>query len=513
MKIDRRNFCRLGVAGAGVATLPSCSAKHVPLIKSVLTTSTENQGLLTIAKSIEQEHNYEAKVEGKLPADLRGTLFRNGPGLFDRAGLRKNFIVDGDGMIRKYSFHDKGVRFENRFIQTQKYKDETKAKEFLYATWTTQAPGGMFNNLFASSMSNQAGVSTINRNGRLYAFDESFPPHILDPETLDTQGEFNFGLPADHANFYSAHSKIDPENGDWIHFGLEYGPSVTVHITIFDRYGKLKKHQPYQAPRYCYMHDFFVSQNYIVLMFHPLMINIFPFLMGRKSFIGSFEWQPEQGNLLWVIPRSLDQKPQAFTAQAKFMWHSFNAFEQGDDLIADFIGYDEPDSIVGPEASMAKLMEGQLVTTGSRGQVIRYRFNLRNKTLTESIILADGGGDFPMINHRQMGRKYRYGYYSYSAKPTSLFFNTIIKIDFQQGRNQKFSFPEQVLCFEPIFVPTGSREDQGWLLIETVDTVTQLNALTILDASNLESGPVANVRLTHHLPLSFHGHWSSFGAT
>ena len=128
MKIDRRNFCRLGVAGAGVATLPSCSAKHVPLIKSVLTTSTENQGLLTIAKSIEQEHNYEAKVEGKLPADLRGTLFRNGPGLFDRAGLRKNFIVDGDGMIRKYSFHDKGVRFENRFIQTQKYKDEAMQK-------------------------------------------------------------------------------------------------------------------------------------------------------------------------------------------------------------------------------------------------------------------------------------------------------------------------------------------------------------------------------------------------
>jgi len=33
------------------------------------------------------------EIEGKIPRELRGSLYRNGPGLFDRGGLRKPHLL------------------------------------------------------------------------------------------------------------------------------------------------------------------------------------------------------------------------------------------------------------------------------------------------------------------------------------------------------------------------------------------------------------------------------------
>jgi carotenoid cleavage dioxygenase-like enzyme len=38
-----------------------------------------------------------AQIEGKLPKGLRGTLLRNGPGLFEVGGKRVDQPFDGDG--------------------------------------------------------------------------------------------------------------------------------------------------------------------------------------------------------------------------------------------------------------------------------------------------------------------------------------------------------------------------------------------------------------------------------
>ena len=43
------------------------------------------------------------RVEGRLPAGLRGTLYRNGPGLLARKGQRYRHWFDGDGLIRRYN--------------------------------------------------------------------------------------------------------------------------------------------------------------------------------------------------------------------------------------------------------------------------------------------------------------------------------------------------------------------------------------------------------------------------
>ena len=104
---------------------------------------------------------------------MRGALYRNGPGLFERNGLRKQCLLDGDGMIQAFRFEAGRVRYRNRFARTPKFVEEDRGAAYRYATWTTCAPGGDVSNLFGSAIANQAGVSTVAKNGRLYAFDES----------------------------------------------------------------------------------------------------------------------------------------------------------------------------------------------------------------------------------------------------------------------------------------------------------------------------------------------------
>ncbi len=65
------------------------------------------------------EYDYwidSAWVEGKIPEDLEGTYFRNGPGirLDSPSCLRHPF--DGDGMVFRLAFKDGRAHFCNRFV-------------------------------------------------------------------------------------------------------------------------------------------------------------------------------------------------------------------------------------------------------------------------------------------------------------------------------------------------------------------------------------------------------------
>lgn len=60
-----------------------------------------------------QEFSYQiSEIEGSIPEDILGsTLFRNGPGLFERGGKRVKHYLDGDGYIYKFSFAPNGKAY------------------------------------------------------------------------------------------------------------------------------------------------------------------------------------------------------------------------------------------------------------------------------------------------------------------------------------------------------------------------------------------------------------------
>lgn len=51
-------------------------------------------------------------------------------------------------------------------------------------------------------------------------------------------------------------------------------------------------------------------------------------------------------------------------------------------------------------------------------------------------------------------------------------------------------------------------EDDGWLLVMAHNAEAQCAELHILDALHLTSGPVATIRMVHHLPAAQHASWT-----
>jgi all-trans-8'-apo-beta-carotenal 15,15'-oxygenase len=129
------------------------------------------------------------EIEGKIPRELKGSLYRNGPGLFERGGLRKPHLLDGDGLVQRLSFADGTAHYQNAFVRTPKFIAEEKAGAFSSATWSMRRPGGLLANLGGGSPRSQAGVTVYPFKDLLYAFDEISPAFGLDPETLQTLGE------------------------------------------------------------------------------------------------------------------------------------------------------------------------------------------------------------------------------------------------------------------------------------------------------------------------------------
>jgi carotenoid cleavage dioxygenase-like enzyme len=187
-------------------------------------TSRGDWWLAKLGEGTREEFDDVPEIEGRVPAGLSGTLYRNGPGLYERAGFKKWNLLDGDGMIRATSFAGGSVRFRTRFVRTKKFEAEDKAGRFLYPTWTTPAPR-RWENIPGYPRLGQAGVTTVAKGGRLYAFDEVGPPYGLDPASLETTGlvKPDSDAQARGRSDYKAHTRTDGENGDWVLIGREVG--------------------------------------------------------------------------------------------------------------------------------------------------------------------------------------------------------------------------------------------------------------------------------------------------
>ena len=71
---------------------------------------------------------------------------------------------------------------------------------------------------------------------------------------------------------------------------------------------------------------------------------------------------------------------------------------------------------------------------------------------------------------------------------------------------QRWSPGQDSFCQEPIFVPRphSSAEDDGWLLAPVFRAATSTTDLVILDAQDLQKGPLATIRLPHHIPIGLY---------
>src|SRR5437660_6304438 len=90
-------------------------------------------------ESLEAENDEEVElaVVGTLPQDLDGTLFRIRPARPDVYGERYRHWFDGDGMVHALRLSGGQAHYRNRFVATDKKREEDAAGHRIYGTFGT----------------------------------------------------------------------------------------------------------------------------------------------------------------------------------------------------------------------------------------------------------------------------------------------------------------------------------------------------------------------------------------
>lgn len=443
-------------------------------------------------------------IVGTLPPALKGVLFRNGPGQFRRGGKTKRTVLDGDGVIQRLELADGGATYARRFVRTPKYEAEAAADRFLSPTWTTTAPGLITN--IGQHIQSQAGVTTYEVNGTLYALDEGGTPGFeIDRDTLETLRPAELGLPDDDAA-PKAHVRYIAESGDWLFCSTRMGPKGMLIDIVRHRPDGTRVATPtVSAPRMTLVHDFGATSRYAVLILQAAHIHGLRYMSGLASFAECLEWRPSQGNLVLLVDLRTGGS-QVFEAPASWVWHVANAYEQGNDVVLDFVGYDDPGHFLGKHAQLAAIMEGKEGVSGAPGHLRRYVLNPRSGRLTETI-LSNGNYEFPSVDGRVGGATHERVYVTRGSQPGMLH-RGVAALDTRTGELDTFDFGEHVNAGEPVFAadPGGGMND-GWLITQTLDAHRGTSGFAILQAQDVAAGPVATIELGEPMPISFHGHW------
>jgi len=481
-------------------------------------------------RSLPKEYDYRIdEVEGEIPPELQGTLFRNGPGLLDVNGQSLHHPFDGDGMICAIAFKDGQAHFRNRFVRTEGFQKEQKAGKILHrGVFGTQKPGGWLANAFDFNLKNIANTQVVYWGGKLLALWEAAEPHRLNPQTLETLGREYLDGVLSPGSAFAAHPWIDPscaQDGGkpcLVNFAIKPGLSTNITVYELNPDGKVVRQSVHSVPGFAFIHDFAITPNYCVFFQNPVHFNPLPFALGLRGAAECIKFQPEQPTRILVIPRRASESMQILETKSGFVFHHANAFEQDGSIYIDSVCYEafpevEPGSDF-REVDFASLAPGQLW---------RFHLDLAGNQV-ERQLLESRCCEFPFVHPSKAGRPYRYTYLGAAHAATgNAPLQAILKVDLESGDRQLWSAAPHGYVGEPVFVPRSGyneqglpqaemtgEEDDGWVLTLVYDAKRERSDVVILDARNLNQGPVARLHLKHHVPYGLHGSFTPeyFGA-
>jgi carotenoid cleavage dioxygenase len=130
--------------------------------------------------------------------------------------------------------------------------------------------------------------------------------------------------------------------------------------------------------------------------------------------------------------------------------------------------------------------------------------------------LDDCPVEFPRFDERFAGKAYRHGYSGgslRSAQPETDFedpsFDSLLHYDLATGTRRAHMVPQGDAVGEPVFVPRSAdaEEGDGFLLALAYRAAENRSDLLVLDASNVDTEPLATIQLPHRVPFGFHGNW------
>ena len=500
----------------------------------------------------------QLEIEGIIPEWLQGTLVRNGPALFgthpdSETKRRYDHIFDGLAKLTSFTISCNRVKFSQMFLRSKWHDEIINKRRDIPPSITTGPVYPAFNTIqkvkaavTSSTLFDNVPVNVHKLGGKSWVAITDAPVMVeFDPFSLETKGRKSYensivsfgGVEL----FSTAHPHLVKEkNGEYFSYNyfLEFRPlgSNIAHIVRTDRLSMREivgsvELGPGEIP---YVHDFSMTENYIILCVWPVRIDADTMVTSDRGFLRELQWKgTEEPTKIYVFNKNcIGQKPlYEFESQALFAYHHINAYEEDKKIIMDVTAYENNAIASGEHAFLYISNVGDEALRKKQekdGRWYRFVLPLDEKSSPPIKIQAkqlkaiakDGleyGGELVRINDEYKSKSYRYSYgftgFAGSGELRGGFSEwALVKIDKHAAEDNHKELVsatvwKQANCHpsEPIFVgkPNGDVEDDGVLLSQVYDGSRRESFLLILDATNMTE--LARCYTKSRLCVSFHG--------
>jgi all-trans-8'-apo-beta-carotenal 15,15'-oxygenase len=431
-----------------------------------------------------------AVVEGRLPDDLRGTLYRNGPGQFELFGQPYAHPFEGDGAVTAVRLDATGARAGTHIHDTAGLVAERAAGKQLYGfgvPWLRRISNGL-----RGRGKNTANTSVMYWRGRLLALMEGAGPTEIDPVTLATLGETD--LDGVIVSWFSAHPHRVARRRTTYNFGMEVGRKMRLHCYALPDDAPAVHMTAIDLPFGPMLHDFIATDDHLIFFVSPAKVSVPHALLGLGGFEEMFRWRPELGTEVIVVPIDDPAAVTRFQTDAFWQWHFANAHARGGELTVEYVHYPDFDSFAAIGSGRRDALD--------EGRYHRATIDLRARTFrTEA--LGDLACEFPKVSPLVEGAAHRYAWMTLGQ------LDGIGRLDARTGALETHRLPSDQRATEPIFVPRAQATDEsdGHVLSLCYDGTRDETFLAVYDGLRLADGPVARVWLGYAVPITFHGIW------
>ena len=455
----------------------------------------------------------DCEVEGEVPSGLDGGFYRVGPDFQYPPRFAHNIPFDGEGHVSLFRFANGHVDYRSRYVRTQRFKAQADARRALF---------GMYRNPYsddpvvaAKKLSRgTANTQIVFHHGKLLALKEDSPPVAMDPNTLETLDDYYTFGGKYAALAHTAHPKIDSETGELVGYG--YGAlgemSNDVYVYSADARGTINWETWVKVPYVGMLHDFAVTRRHIAFLVIPMVTSVEQMKRGGVR----FAWDSKLPSWFGFMRRGGDGSDlRWYRGPERCATHVMGAFSDGDRVFVDMDMAHKNQFPFFPNA------QGEpFDPVGASGRITRLTVNPERRSDNyEMDVLFGESGVLPRQDDRYHTVPYRYGYMptldmsrpldERLAQSPMRPLNCYTRFDQTTRKTSSYFVGPVSGLQECCFVPRrrGAPEGDGYLVGIASRLLEGRSDLVILDASELEAGPVATVKLPFRTFGQIHGWW------
>lgn len=434
-------------------------------------------------------------ITGRLPAALRGTLYRNGPARFALGSTRYQHWFDGDGMVQAFRLEGGKASYRGQLLRTPKLLEEEAAGRFLYPAFGTPMADGA--PVRSADTVNPVNINLLAMQGgkSLYALWEGGSALQIDPVSLAAKGFKNWSPETQGAPF-SAHPRVAPDGTVWS-FGYAAHSGKLIVYEIAPN-GQLRRQALLDAPQADMVHDFAITENHLIFLLMPFIAKPGAPPVGS---LDRFEWQAQAPMLVLLVSKA-DFSVRRMELPNGGLFHLGNAWEDKGLIRLGYARYTEFLPHLKGLGLPSPIARAEQLASWTQVEI-----NLAQGTARQfDVGLA--GVEFPRFDARLTGLRSDFGVLmqnTHSATSSEWGMDSVLT---HQGETTaRYRYGSDWIAEEHIYVPASdsSAPASGWVLGTALHKASGKTTLSVFEAKAIANGPIAQLSLPFGLPLGLHG--------